>query len=152
MSSAAWLPRAEFEVLVHEVWQDIDKMRSEDTTKDDVNLKIERLLKNNKPGIALKRFIDRQYLNSDSMITEETTHILRVESLQNGRRFNAVIDFEPIQYFPSGTVQKNHWPYKMIVDRNVPWSILNHLVDGRTWLDFKCRLKKTYKIVECYGL
>jgi hypothetical protein len=119
---------------------------------DIIDPRITRLLINQKPGIALKRWIKRQMLNHDSMITDETTHIVRVESLQNGRRFNAVIDFEPIIHFPSGAVEKNHWPYEMIVDRKVPWSILNHKVDGRSWLDFKCRVGLKYKIIEIYGL
>jgi hypothetical protein len=117
-----------------------------------IDPRVARLLINRNPGIALKRFIKRQYSNSNSIITNETTHILRVESLQNGKRFNAVIDFEPIQYFPSGTVEKSHWPYGMIVDRKVPWSILNHLIDGWNWLDFKCRVGLKYKIIEMYGI
>jgi hypothetical protein len=84
----------------------VEDVEVQKPVKDDYNVKCEieraenmeiviprvtRLLINQKPGIALKRFIKRELDEVHPMITKETTHILRVESLQNGRRFNAII-------------------------------------------------------------
>ena len=67
-----------------------------------VTPKIKRLLKNNHVGIALKRFVNREieYVEGiNSIITPKSTHVLRVESKKNGKRFNAVINYEPISFF-----------------------------------------------------
>jgi hypothetical protein len=117
--------------------------------------KVERLLKNNHVGIALKRFVNREieYVEGiTSLITSKSTHVLRVESKKNRKRFNAVINYEPISFFPSGTVEKNNWPYQIIIDRRVPWSILLQHKEGHSWLDLKCRIERQYKIIESYGL
>ena len=125
---------------------------------EDLNIvipKVERLLRNNHVGIALKRFVNNEteYIEGiTSLITSKSTHVLRIESKKNGKRFNAVINYKPISFFPNGNVEKNIWPYQIIIDRRVPYSILLHHKEGHDWLDLKCRINEIYKIIEIYGL
>jgi len=84
------------DVEVQKPSEDSYKIRCEIERAENMNViipRVIRLLINQKPGIALKRFIKRELEEDHPMITKETTHVLRVESLQNGRRFNAIIDF-----------------------------------------------------------
>jgi hypothetical protein len=94
-------------------------------------------------GIALKRYIKKN-LNPDTLnpfINEKTVFLLRVESKQNGKRFNATIEYEP---------GFSKWrPYHFYVDRKVPWSAIPHHMDGK-WKEVKRAITNSYNIIEMY--
>ena len=126
------------------------KERAEDM--EVITPKIDRLLRNNKLGISLKRFIKRELEADYSLFNKTTVQIVRVESLRNDRKFNAVINYRPLMRYDNGKLEKYSFPYQIIVDRAGPWTGRYDENQAFSWKDLKRRIHINYKIVESYGL